>query len=875
MPTIPADRWRVFGAPLLTLVLGCALSGLVFWGLHAWEQGYLAREFTHAAKVIAASIRRSVYHNLEAVRTVGWLYASSHTVEYVEFQTFVHPLLTLNPSLRGMRWIKRVPQAERATFEAQARKLFPSFQILERGPSGQMVQAGEREEYYAALFVEPPEDQAQVLGFNIASEPTRRAAVERARDTGQLVVSARTVLSRGDKPVVAKVILLPIYAKGTPLETVAQRRQHLQGVVVAAFHVADAVAVALHREVLPQRGIDVYVYEDQANPPRDLLTFHPAVTASRSEYVSPPSPSAGGLQLRDSFPVADETWHLVLVPSAGAYEAGAAWAPWGALGAGLLVTALLAAYLWSAQSYTLKTERWVATLKGEVAERKRVEETLRLSEERIRTALKVAPVIVFNHDQELRYTWIHNPRLGFTSEMMIGKRDRELLEQPEEAEQLEATKRRVLKSGVGLRQEIQVHVGGATHYFDLTLEPLRDMYGQVVGITGAAVDVTEYLRLQAQLREQAAQLAEADQRKDEFLAMLGHELRNPLAPITNAIEVLKRRPGPPDPTVQWAKEVIGRQAEQLKRLVNDLLDVARITRGRIEFHRRLVTMAEVVSQAVEESHPLIEARWHELTIDLPSDPVWVEADPVRLTQIVSNLLNNAAKYTPEGGRIWLIVQRAGGEAVISVRDTGIGIAPELLPRIFDLFTRAERTSQGTGGLGLGLTLARRLVEMHGGRIGAESAGPGRGSIFTVRLPLSKPAPAVPQARPRTDAVSQRILVVEDNPDVAESLAMLLRALGHVVEVVPDGASALAAVRCCHPDVVFLDIGLPDMDGYEVARRLRAEYGPALHLVALTGYGQEADRRRAHETGFDRHLLKPATVEALERALATVAHPGGV
>lgn len=427
MPTTPADRWQTFGAPLLVLVLGSALSGLAFWGLRTWEQGYLAQEFTSAASEIAVTIERRVHHNLEVVRTVGWLYEASQAVEYAEFQTFVRPLLALNPSLRGVRWVERVPQAERATFEAQARRLFPTYQILERNPSRQMVRAGERAEYYAALFVEPLEDQAHVLGFDIASEPIRRAAVERARDTGQLVVSEHRALSRADKPVDAKVILLPIYAKGVPNETVAQRRQHLQGLVVAAFYVADTVAVALHQEAAHQHGIDVYVYEDQANHPQDLLAFHSAVTASHSEDASPPPPAAGELQLRKSFPVAGDTWHLVLVPSAGAYAAGAAWAPWGALGAGLLVTVLLAAYLRSTQSYTRKTERLVATLKGEVAERKRVEETLRLSEERIRTALKAAPVIVFNHDQTLRYTWTHNPRLGFTPQMMIGKRDRELL----------------------------------------------------------------------------------------------------------------------------------------------------------------------------------------------------------------------------------------------------------------------------------------------------------------------------------------------------------------------------------------------------------------------------------------------------------------
>jgi signal transduction histidine kinase/CheY-like chemotaxis protein len=393
-------------------------------------------------------------------------------------------------------------------------------------------------------------------------------------------------------------------------------------------------------------------------------------------------------------------------------------------------------------------------------------------------------------------------------------------------------------------------------------------------------EVAQRKRLEQELYRRARELAEADRRKDEFLALLGHELRNPLAPIRQAVQVL-RLLGLADPQLQWARDVIDRQVGQLARLLEDLLDVGRISKGKITLRKEPVDLAAILARAVETSRPLIEANRHQLTVSLFAEPVQVLADPARLEQVFANLLNNAAKYTERGGTIWLSGERQGGEVLVRVRDTGFGISAELLPRIFDLFTQAERTlDRSQGGLGLGLTLVKNLVAMHGGVVEAHSEGPGKGSEFVVRLPVShQPEGSGEGKRGRVSPLPVckgpphlRVVVVEDNRDAAESLAMLLRLWGHEVRTCHDGLSGLKAARSYRPQVVLLDIGLPGLDGFEVARRLRAELGKGVWLVALTGYGQEEDRCQAEAAGFDAHLVKPADPAALHAALAGVRPP---
>jgi two-component system CheB/CheR fusion protein len=354
--------------------------------------------------------------------------------------------------------------------------------------------------------------------------------------------------------------------------------------------------------------------------------------------------------------------------------------------------------------------------------------------------------------------------------------------------------------------------------------------------------------------------------------MLAHELRNPLAPIVNALEIM-RLGGEAEPRLNRAREVIERQTSHLTRLVDELLEVSRITIGKITLRREAVEIGGVLTQALEAARPLMEARKHQVDVTLPDGPMRARGDAMRLTQVLLNLLNNAAKYTPEGGKIQVQARREADHAVIRVRDNGYGIVPELLPHIFDLFTQGERApDRSQGGLGIGLTLVHRLVELHGGRIEAFSAGAGHGSEFVVRLPLL-PSPVIeteaaqPQVEPAAKT-ARRVLVVDDNLDCAESLAELLGYSGYEAAIARDGQSAIDSVESFKPEVVLLDIGLPGTDGYEVARILRRKFADRkLLLIAISGYGQENDRARSKAAGFDYHMVKPVIHAELLRRIA--------
>ena len=405
---------------------------------------------------------------------------------------------------------------------------------------------------------------------------------------------------------------------------------------------------------------------------------------------------------------------------------------------------------------------------------------------------------------------------------------------------------------------------GTPFWANVIITTLYAPDGRLVGFAKVTRDMTDRKRVEA--------LEQAERQMNEFLAMLGHELRNPLAPIRNAVAMMQMN-GLSEARQQWARDVIDRQVSHLARLVDDLLDVSRITSGKISLMREPLEVAAVVTAAVEASRPLIEARKHTLEIDLPDEPLRLEGDLTRLSQVVLNLLNNAAKYTSEGGHIRLAVEKAGREVVIRVRDTGMGIPADLLPKIFDLFAQGDRSlDRSEGGLGIGLTLVRKLVQMHGGAVEAHSAGAGWGSEFVIRLPLFVAEPS-PDVSPNPDLESSagtsphRVLVVDDNQDAAESMALLLQIWGHDVRTAHDGPAALAVAADYRPDVVLLDIGLPGMSGYEVAERLRELPGPERPvLVAVTGYGQQSDRRRTRDAGFDHHLVKPVEHAQLKEIL---------
>jgi signal transduction histidine kinase/CheY-like chemotaxis protein len=422
--------------------------------------------------------------------------------------------------------------------------------------------------------------------------------------------------------------------------------------------------------------------------------------------------------------------------------------------------------------------------------------------------------------------------------------------------------------------------GPKRRYATFAYLPIFDPHGNVEGVACFGFEVTELVNARKKVEQQAARAERENQHKDEFLAMLGHELRNPLAPIATAIEVLRASGEDLDSeNVHWAGELIHRQLEQLVRLVDDLLDVARINQGLIELKEQRCTLDEIITVAVESCRPLLDRKKHALEIDVPQTPVELEVDAARLTQVLTNLLNNACKYTTEGGRIELAARVEGENLIVEVSDNGQGIDPDLLPYIFNLFTQADTSlDRAQGGLGLGLTLVRRLVEIYGGDVEVSSEGRGCGSQFRVELPvMAEPGRADETNRAGAElsgadcSDAHRVLVVDDNRDAADTLAMMLASFGNEVEVAYDGKAALALAERFCPDIMFLDIGLPEMDGYQVARQLRSGRG-AEHLViiAVTGYGQDSDRKLAYEAGFDHHLVKPASRDDIHAVLEEAA-----
>jgi len=401
-----------------------------------------------------------------------------------------------------------------------------------------------------------------------------------------------------------------------------------------------------------------------------------------------------------------------------------------------------------------------------------------------------------------------------------------------------------------------------------TVDRLRAIAGLQQKAAALETELVRRRALEQELHSKIEQLADVDRRKDEFLAMLGHELRNPLAPMSAALEVMRLRADDPQ-RVGQARAVVHRQLTHMTRLVDDLLDVSRITRGQIELRNEAVAVAALAERAIEVARPIIDERGHRLSLELPDVAVTFQGDRSRLEQVLANLLSNAAKYTAVGGRIWLGARVEGDQVVLSVRDNGEGLAPDLRARVFDLFVQGPDTlSMARGGLGLGLTLVRQLVQLHGGTVEAHSDGPGKGSEFVVRLPYVPATAATSGRAPRLDASGhgRRILVVDDNVDAAEALAELLREYGHDVRTAHGAGAGIAEALRSRPEIVLLDISMPDADGYEVAGRLRAELSGTM-LVALTGYGEQRHRDMSRDAGFDHHLTKPVDTRALEKLLA--------
>ena len=512
---------------------------------------------------------------------------------------------------------------------------------------------------------------------------------------------------------------------------------------------------------------------------------------------------------------------------------------------------------------------------SDVTDRKRADEALRQIERNLRFIMDSMPQKIFTAQPDGNIDYFNPQWTEFTGMSFEQMQDSGWTRfvHPDDLEEKTQHWRHAFDTGEPFESEHRFRRADGEYrwHFSRAL-PMRDAAGRITMWVGSNTDVHDMKLIEAALQEQARELTDQHRRKDEFLAMLSHELRNPLAPIINAVQMLRIQQSASGSSPQ-ACEMIERQVGQLVHLVDDLLEVSRISTGRIHLQRKPANLRTIVECSVETVRPLIDQHRHVLAVSLPSASLWIDGDSTRLEQVVVNLLTNAAKYTADGGQIWLSLLQEGHEAVLQVRDSGVGIAPELLPRIFDLFTQAERSlDRSQGGLGIGLCLVQRLVQMHGGQV-AVSSVLGQGSEFVVRLPLLQTAepPSLPtptqNAPPRGSSL--RILVVDDNIDSAMSLAMLLNEFGHDVRTAHDGPTALEVALDCRPDVALLDIGLPGLSGYEVAKWMRQQsLLQKSVLVAMTGYGQESDRQRSQAAGFDHHLVKPVKFEKVLEILAS-------
>jgi PAS domain S-box-containing protein len=540
-----------------------------------------------------------------------------------------------------------------------------------------------------------------------------------------------------------------------------------------------------------------------------------------------------------------------------------------------------------AESFTLPTgedqlRRTIAilqqkanALESEVARRKTIEKALHKREQELTDFLENAVESMHRLGADGKILWANKAELellGYTPQEYIGRHIAEFHVDPDViADILDKLRRGETLYDYPAR--IRCKDGAIRHVLMHSNALVED--GELVSTRCMTRDVTDRVRLEEELNRKLQELADLDRRKDEFLAMLGHELRNPLAPIMTSLELMRMH-SHDIAQLARSRDMIARQVTLMTRLVDDLLDVSRITRGKIEMKKQLVSLDSIVDRALEMTRPLIDERRHHLTLNLPDEPVWLPGDSARLAQVLANLLHNAAKYTDAGGCISIAAREEGGRLALSVSDNGIGLEPELRDKIFDLFVQgANSIEMARGGMGLGLTLVRSLVQLHGGSVEAHSSGPGLGSEFVVTLPLGTQSVEAEgrdePARENSAAISEHnILIVDDNVDAAESLGEFLKACGHNIHIAHDGARAIDEAARLRPDVIILDIGLPTMNGYQVAQLLRSEVGlTSSLLVAVTGYAQERDRASAQAAGFDHHFAKPLDVNKLAAILSNM------
>lgn len=602
---------------------------------------------------------------------------------------------------------------------------------------------------------------------------------------------------------------------------------------------------ALSENILREAGMPCHVCSDVRELSRELRLGAGAALLTEDIYSS-----------RDVFYWVEAVrsqaeWSdipILLLSSSGADSPAAAWAMEMLGNVTVLERPIRVTTLVSALRAALRARRRQYQLHEQV-------EALRKSEERLRLAIEFGQLGLWEWNIEAdEIQALHVTRdLPTPTTRLTTKESLEFIH-PEDRDRLLDSVQAALRDGSHFDAEFRLQEGGSLRWLASKGEVIRDPHGRPLRMLGVNYDITARKQGEDALRE-------ADRRKDKFLATLAHELRNPLAPIRNALQVMRLAPHD-TALIDQVRVLMERQLSQMVRLIDDLLDVSRISTGKLELRKERVLLRDIVDNAVDTARPVIEAARHHLHITLPDEPVYLDADPLRLAQVFSNLLNNAAKYTDPGGHIWLQASCRGGVLQVSVRDTGMGIPPEALSSVFEMFTQINPSlSKSQGGLGIGLMLVKELLDLHGGAIEARSEGVGKGAEFIVRMPMAEPPPmrSASHADERLDRPTRRcrVLIADDNVDAAESMGMMLEMMGNEVRAVYDGIQAFKAADEFGPDLVLLDIGMPLMNGYETARRIREQpWGKDICLVAVTGWGQEGDKRQAAQAGFDRHFTKP-------------------
>jgi signal transduction histidine kinase/CHASE1-domain containing sensor protein/ActR/RegA family two-component response regulator len=814
--------------------------------------------------------RIEVYETL--LRGAAGLVAARPELDAGEFRAWAEriDLSGQHPGVQGVGFVRRLRRDQVPATEAELhRRGFPGLRVWPDSGS---------EERTAVVFLEPLDRRNRAaFGYDMRTEPVRRAAMERARDEGGTAISGKVTLVQEVDPGVQPgfLLYLPVYAGGAVPATLEARREALIGWVYAPFRAGDLFAALFGGESEPL--LEVRVYDGSTIDPAALL------------YDRGLAPEPGErLAQTDHLRFAGHDWTLTFaaLPGLGSGSAGAALVAL-LLGAGISAFIFVLSLRESAARG--RAEEAILGLQRALDEQRRYEERLR-EEARVNAILpRLGIALAAELDPDKLTQLVADEATALTGAsygavFTAAPEPRVLASAGPARESFPRAAAEQLGRICGSKDAVRTDAGAVPAFAgvagSLLAVPITFRTGEILGCLAFAHETrghftAQHERLAAGIAAQASialdnarllrDLQESDRRKDEFLAILGHELRNPLAPVVTALEVIRRDRS----ATERQLAIVERQVRHMVRIVDDLLDVSRISRGKIDLRKQRLSVREALARAADSISPMARARELTLTVSFPPRPVALEADPVRLEQILGNLLSNAIKYTPRGGEVELSARMAGGELELRVRDTGIGIPPEALEKLFDPFVQARGAVDfAKGGLGIGLALVRALVTLHGGTVRAESPGPGRGATFTVTLPNAvEGATSIEIAAAPPRAHQGRVLVVDDNLDAAATLAEAVRLDGHEVRVAHDGPSALEEAERFSPEVVLLDIGLPGMDGYEVVRKLRElPQVRGTQIVALTGFGQQSDRQRALAAGFDDHLVKPVDLDTVTAVL---------